>query len=106
MEGDQMSQCPGCGISYCLDCEEAVEPHVYRCEPCRIENELRDPFAITAREQAREIAELERWNKDLEAENIELKRMGGYCNRCSAAPGEDCGQDCTRDGSRDGNHEE
>ena len=111
-----MSQCPGCGCSYCLDCEEAVEPNVYRCEPCRIENELKDPFAITAREQLEEIVDLERRNKDLNAENImcrrvndelraqnvELLREQGYCNRCSAGPGESCSLKCTRDGSRDG----
>lgn len=54
-----MSQCPGCGISYCLDCEKSVHPNLYRCEPCRVENELHDPFAITAREQAKELAGLE-----------------------------------------------
>jgi hypothetical protein len=37
----------------------------------------------------------------LELANIELERMRGYCNRCSAGPGETCGNDCTRDGSRD-----
>ena len=70
-----MSQCPGCGISYCLDCEKAVEPNVYRCEECRKENERTDPFAITAREQAKELADLERRNKDLNAENIMCRRI-------------------------------
>lgn len=45
-----MSLCPGCGISYCLDCEKSVDPRVYRCEPCRVEHDARDPFAITAQE--------------------------------------------------------
>lgn len=45
-----MSQCPGCKISYCLDCEKSVEPNVYRCEECRVEYDRRDPFAQSALE--------------------------------------------------------
>lgn len=54
-----MSQCPGCHISYCLDCEKSVEPNVYRCEPCRIENERTDPFAQSAREYSKRLSKIE-----------------------------------------------
>lgn len=52
-------ECPGCGISYCLDCEESVDPRLYRCEPCLIEHNKNDPFAQTAREYAKHLRKLE-----------------------------------------------
>ena len=70
-----MSQCPGCGISYCLDCEKAVEPNVYRCEPCRVEFDANDPYAKSCVELGKEVVELERRNKDLNAENVMCRRV-------------------------------
>ena len=55
-----MSQCPGCGISYCLDCEKSVDPDIFRCEPCQKEHLANDPFVLTAQEAGREVYELEK----------------------------------------------
>ena len=27
-------ECPGCHISYCIDCEQGVDPRVFRCDKC------------------------------------------------------------------------
>jgi len=55
-----MSQCPGCGISYCLDCEKSVDPNVYRCDDCLPEHVATDPFAMSAREAEMREAELKK----------------------------------------------
>jgi hypothetical protein len=39
-----------------LTCEKAVDIRVWRCEPCRIEYDETDPFAITAREEGAKVA--------------------------------------------------
>ena len=53
-----MSQCPGCGISYCLNCNESVDPDIFRCEDCQKEHLANDPFVKTAQEAGKEIHEL------------------------------------------------
>ena len=55
-----MSLCPGCGISYCLDCEKPVEPDIFRCEECQKDHLANDPFVLTTQEQSREIHELKK----------------------------------------------
>jgi hypothetical protein len=52
-ERDNMSLCPGCGISYCLDCDKSVDPDVFRCEDCQKEHLANDPFVLTAQETSR-----------------------------------------------------
>jgi hypothetical protein len=60
-----MSLCPGCGISYCLDCEKSVEPDIFRCEPCQKEHLANDPFVLSAQEAGREVHELEKKVKSI-----------------------------------------
>ena len=50
-------QCPGCGQSYCLDCEKSVDPRLFRCDPCLQEYVANDPFAASAREAGKEAHE-------------------------------------------------
>lgn len=51
-------QCPGCDISYCLDCEQPVDPLVYRCAPCLDKWMATDPWRIDAIKAQRENAAL------------------------------------------------
>ena len=50
--------CPGCGVSYCLDCEKSVDPRVFRCDSCLQDHVATDPFALSAREAEQREAQL------------------------------------------------
>ena len=70
-----MSQCPGCGQSYCLSCEKSIDPRLYRCEPeCRQEHDEQDPFAIAAEEN--HIAAI-KWERAAMAARACLEYMSG-----------------------------
>ena len=70
-----MAQCPGCGVSYCLDCEKSVDPNIYRCDPCLQEHVATDPFALSAREAEQRLAKIEEKAKFVYDRLVELQKV-------------------------------
>lgn len=72
-------KCPGCGISYCINCHKSVEPDLYRCSRCLNEDLARDPFVQQANELgialAKEKAKANRLRERLHTSNNQMQLL-------------------------------